>query len=499
MRTEVPDETRKVPLARLEVAKKESGQSGRSAAGNGSAARTGGPAAQSVKARKTSGVKRRAGGVEREFMPAALEILETPASPAGRLISLTIMAAFVLALAWAYFGRIDIVATAPGRVVPLGGTKLVQARAISTVQAIHVADGMQVQAGDVLIELDDTESEVDIDQLLRQREEAFLEAARLESYIRAVNGKDFSFSPAREDLDPDLVAMQRNKLASDLASFRAKTGSLQAERDQRLASIATIRAELDKLTELRPLVVEREATMHKLMEQGHTPKPVWQQIKAQLIEVGHDLTIKTHLIHEAENGLQAAERQLEGFVADTLQSAYAKLVEAKAVSASADLALRKAQKREELQTLRAPVSGIVHRMAVNTVGGVVRPADPLMVIVPADTALEVRAQLFNRDKSVVTVGTPVEIKFESFDFTRYGTIKGKVVSISNDAIETEGLGLVYDTRVSLEQDAIKIDGNPVPIAPGMTVTAEFKTGTRRVIDFLLSPLIRYQQEAIRER
>lgn len=439
------------------------------------------------------------GGIEREFMPAALEILETPANPAGRLVALTIMAMFVGAFAWAYFGKIDIVATAPGRVVPVGGSKLVQAQAISTVRAIHVGEGQHVEAGEILVELDDTESVVDIDQLIRQRDEAQVEAVRLEAFIRAVNGKPFQFGVGESELDPALVGMHRNRLASDLASYQAKLGSLKSELNRRMASIETTKAEVAKLKELRPLVAEREATMLQLMEQGHTPKAVWQQIKAQLIDVTHDLTIKSHLITEAQNGMYSVEKQMEGFGADTLQKAYSELVKVKATFARADLALRKAYKREELKTLRAPVAGTVHRMTVHTIGGVVRPADPLMIIVPDDAHLEVKAQVLNRDKGVVSEGRDAEIKFEAFDFTRYGTVKGKILSVSNDALESEGFGLVFATRVSMDKNSIQVGEEVVPLSPGMTVTVEIKTGERRIIDFLLSPLKRYQDEAIRER
>lgn len=465
--------------------------------GPGAAAKSGDgtPRARPQKAKAT----KRPGSVEREFMPAALEILETPASPAGRLIMMTIVAGLIAAVAWSYLSKVDVVVTAPGRVVPIGGTKLVQAQEIGTVRAIHVADGQHVEAGEVLVELDATDSEVDIDQLLLQRNDAALEAARLDAFIKAVNGKPFEFQPEPEDLDPALVAMNRNRLASDLASFQARLGAYRAERDLQMASIEKVRAEVDKLTEMKPLVVSREANIRYLMEQGHAPQSVWQQVKAQLVDVTHDLIIKSHQITEAENSLQSVEKQIEGLSASTLQTAYQKLLESKELFARADLALRKATKREDLQTLRASVAGTVQNLTIHTIGGVVRPADALMVIVPDNARLEVRAQVLNRDKGVVVEGKDAEIKFEAFDFTRYGTIKGKVLSVSNDAFKSEDLGLVYEARISLDRNTIEVERETVAITPGMMVLAEIKTGNRRIIDFLLSPLMRYRDEAIRER
>ena len=112
--------------------------------------------------------------------------------------------------------------------------------------------------------------------------------------------------------------------------------------------------------------------------------------------------------------------------------------------------MRKAEKREELRTLRAPVSGTVQNLTVNTIGGVVQPATPLMIIVPDDAGLEVRAQVLNRDKGVVAAGEEVELKFEAFDFTRYGTVKGRVLTVSNDALRNEQLGLTYEMRIAMD-------------------------------------------------
>ncbi|MEM7523629.1 MAG: HlyD family type I secretion periplasmic adaptor subunit [Pseudomonadota bacterium] len=436
---------------------------------------------------------------ERAFMPAAMEIMDTPPNPAGRAVALTIAAMFVLAVVWASYGKIDIVAVAQGRVAPVGGVKLVQASAISTVRAIHVGEGQHVEAGALLVELDATETEVDIDQLMRRRDEAGLEAARLDAFIRAMEGEDDGFAPEAGVLDASVVAMHRARLASDLASYRSERDALRAEADRRAAEVATTEAEIAKMRELTPILKEREATVRSLMDQGHTPKIAWQEAQARLIDATHEATVKQYKKAEAENSLKAARMQIEGLSAKTLQTAYAGLADARETLASADLALRKAYQRQSLLQLRAPVAGTVHRLTAKTVGGVIQPVEPVLMIVPEDAALEIQAQVLNRDKGVVAEGQRAEIKFEAFDFTRYGTLEGDVTAISNDALESGEAGLVYEARVTLDADAITVDGALVPLTPGMTASVEIKTGQRRVIDFLFSPLIRYRDEAIRER
>ncbi|PWW03696.1 HlyD family type I secretion membrane fusion protein [Hoeflea marina] len=414
-------------------------------------------------------------------------------------MAITIITMFAAALAWAMIGKIDVVAIAVGRVDPVGGTKVVQALEIGNVVAIHVVNGQHVTAGQLLVELDATDSEVDIDQLQRQRDDSRLELIRMKAFVEAVAGRPFDFQPVVSGGARLLVDIHRSRLGADVAFYRSQLEALNAEIARRSSEIATDRAEIAKLEELRPLVDEREATTRILMAQGHTSKSTWQQIKAQVIEIKHALILQQLQVTAAEGNLRAATRQLAGLSAQTLQKAYTDLSEAQRRLDQTDLALRKALKREEVTKLAAPVSGTVYGINVNTIGGVVRPAEPLLRIVPDGARLEVKAQILNRDKGVIYSGQTAEIKFDAFDFTRYGTILGEVTSISEDAVEKEGLGLVYDTVIALRKSGFRVDGKQVSIAPGMMARVEIKIGRRRIIDYLLSPLNRYQDEAIRER
>jgi hemolysin D len=194
-------------------------------------------------------------------------------------------------------------------------------------------------------------------------------------------------------------------------------------------------------------------------------------------------------------------------------------VEPKAAGLAQDVI--KAEERTKLQVLKAPVDGMVQQLAVHTVGGVVTPAQPLLVLVPVDSHLEIEAMVSNRDVGFVEPGQPAEIKVGTFNFTRYGLLLGKVLSVSHDAVGKDDLtdptkdkgqqdghrvkfasddeGPVYAARVSLERTSMQIEGKDVNLAPGMAVTAEIKTGDRRIISYLLSPLRKYRQDSLRER
>ena len=161
----------------------------------------------------------------------------------------------------------------------------------------------------------------------------------------------------------------------------------------------------------------------------------------------------------------------------------------------------KAGQKAELQTLVSPIDGVVQQLAVHTVGGVVTPAQPLLIVVPQDHPVEVEAQVENKDVGFVQEGQEVEIKIETFPFTIYGTIPGKVLSVSDDAVplDKEKGGLVYATRVSMDRATMQVEGRPVHLSPGMAVTVEIKTGRRRVMEYLLSPLLKSVNESLRER
>ncbi len=149
--------------------------------------------------------------------------------------------------------------------------------------------------------------------------------------------------------------------------------------------------------------------------------------------------------------------------------------------------------------LRSPVDGVVQQLSVHTVGGVVTPAETLMHVVPRTGPLEVRCRVLNKDIGFIRAGQVAEVKVEAFPFTKYGIIDGLVLHISKDAIPDEKLGLVYDARIVMAATQIFADSRMINLSPGMTVTAEIKTGKRKIIEYLLSPLMRYQDEALRER
>ncbi len=215
---------------------------------------------------------------------------------------------------------------------------------------------------------------------------------------------------------------------------------------------------------------------------------------------------------EAEAALAGIAEQRAQAAAEYRRTALSDLATAEQKIASLTQELVKATKKTELQRLTAPVDGTVQQLAVHTIGGVVTPAQTLMVIVPRDSRLEIEATIENKDIGFVAEGNPVEIKIETFNFTKYGLLHGTVTQLSRDAVVPERPSQqndprqppppqepVYTARVSLDRDSMTIDGRDIALGPGMAVTAEIKTGRRRVIEYVLSPVLKYAHESIRER
>jgi hemolysin D len=459
-------------------------------------------------------------GAELEFLPAALEIIETPASPVGRAIAVTIMLFFVAVLAWASLGSVDVIATAQGRIVPTGRTKVVQPFETGVVRAIHVQDGQSVRAGEVLIELDPTINGAERDRLQKELTSARLDIARLNAAL-AVDGDPLATFAPPEGALPAQIDVQRKFLTNLVAEQRAKLANLDRQIEQNQANRAAVAATVQKLALSIPLLRERAEARRAMSEQQIFPRLKYLEDQQDLVEHEQELGVQKARLVEADAGLAALREQRREADAAFRRTNLGELAETEQKAASLTEELVKAEEHQDLQTLTAPVDGTVQQLAVHTVGGVVTPAQALLVVVPADSHLEIEAMVENRDIGFVREGQAAEIKIDTFNFTRYGLLHGEVLNVSQDAIsrdrpqdkseqrpsagadsdssEPKGQELVYAARVSLDRAQMQIEDRLVDLTPGMAVTVEMKTGSRRVIEYILSPLLRYKQASLRER
>jgi hemolysin D len=458
----------------------------------------------------------------RQFLPAALEILETPASPAGRMIGGTIILFFAIAVGWAVFGHVDIIATAQGKVVPTGRTKAIQPLETGIVSAIHVRDGDKVSAGQVLIELDQTVTQAERKRVAQDLVLSELDVARLSTLrdsfdvLNAPHDLAVPTGAGLADVARTRAAMLAQALeqVTKLASINQQIAQKKAEADSVMAAIGKIDASL-------PLVEETASVRRKAMEIQYGNRIAYLEAQARLLDQQNDRIVQERKLAEIKAAREALEEQFSQTKSGFERQVLSDLSDAQKKVDEFSQDLVKAERKADEQVLRSPIDGTVQQLAIHTVGGVVTPAQQLMMIVPADSRLEVEAMIPNRDIGFVTVGQTAEIKIDTFNFTRYGLLHGRVSTVSQDSIvrdkpnsktgdasksgalsdssEPEGQELLYSARIALDESQMQIEDRLVNLAPGMAVTVEIKTGTRRIIEYLMSPLLRYRQESLRER
>ena len=431
----------------------------------------------------------------------------------------TIILLFSVALVWSWLGTIDIVASATGKIVPSGRVKVVQPFETGVVRAIRVQDGQAVRAGDVLIELDPTVNAAERDHLHNDLVAEQLNIARLRAALAASDDREADFTPPA-GADLALISAQRQLLLNQVSEHRAKLASLARQQAQKDAEQATTAATIHKLEATIPVIQQRVDIRKTLVEKELGSKLSYFEILQQLVDAQEELGVQQSHLHEAEAAAAAIGETREQAVAEYSHSLSDELAKAEQKANGLAQDLIKAEQRTKLQQLVAPVDGVVQQLAVHTVGGVVTPAQALLVVVPADSQLEIEAMVSNRDIGFVHTGQQAAIKIDTFNFTRYGLLQGKVLSVSQDAVirdrqqerpgnqglgsvnetsEPKGQELNYSARISLDRTQMQIDDRMVNLSPGMAVTVEIKTGSRTILSYLLSPLRRYRQEMLRER
>jgi hemolysin D len=465
-----------------------------------------------------------------EFLPAAIEVEQTPSSKAGRAIIWAIVILFTIAAIWAYFGKVDIVAVAQGKVIPSEHIKHMQPLEAGKIKAIHIKEGQYVEQGEPLITLDSTQTQADVERFsheIRERKANIERFLSFENWLGGLRGNwglkgsdpagltplnSLHLSqlstpvPATEGSDPQgQTPISRQQLAQQhllnqqKAELTARLNAFQNETRKQLAEQAMTQGEVTKKQRILPVLKERVDALETLLKKDYGSKLQFLELKQELIEEEQDLLIQQSRIQQLDASIESIQNQVDTLISETRMKNLSQLQENQLQLAGLNQELVKANERNQQQLLTAPISGQVQQLAVHTVGGVVTPAQALMVIVPKDSQMEVEAMILNKDIGFVHEGQKAEVKIDTFNFTKYGLIDAEISSISDDAIQDENLGLVYSARFKLDREAIQVDERMVKLSPGMSVTAEVKTGQRRLIEYFLSPLLRYKQESLGER
>lgn len=455
---------------------------------------------QSWKTRREMDAPRRLAHVV-QFLPAALELQEKPTHPAPRVFMWAIMGFAAIALIWACLGKIDVVATASGKVIPSGKSKVIQSSETAVVKAIHVHDGQEVKAGQLLLELDATSAEADVGRVQSDLLAARVDSARAGAMLEAID-RQRAPRPLATQLkgaDPQHVLAAERWLQGQYQEYRSSLDTTEAEIGQRQADIQSARAQVAGLQKSLPIATKLANDYQHLLDKQYIARHAFLEKEQARLDIERQLSVQQASLMQSSAAKLEAEKRRAAVVAQTRRAMLDLQQQGEQKMASLQQDLAKAQYQDDLTTLEAPVDGTVQQLMVHTVGGVVTPAQPLLTLVPKDHPVEVEAMLENKDIGFVHAGQAVTVKVETFNFTKYGSLNGEVVSVSSDAIEDEKRGLIYSTKVRLESNTLYIDGHSVNLAPGMAITAEIKTDHRKIIEYFLSLLEKHLKESIGER
>ncbi|WP_445374203.1 HlyD family type I secretion periplasmic adaptor subunit [Photorhabdus tasmaniensis] len=431
-----------------------------------------------------------------DFLPTHLALSQRPPSPFARYTAITLSIGMIIALLWAYLGKLDVQATATGRLIVSGRSQIIQAYEQSRVTAIHVQNGLRVEKNAPLLTLNTLGVNQDITRLLKQIEYQAHEKIR---YQALTEGQE----PAAQTLFQSLPASQQTQVVENYSrekrEYEAGVTNLKAEMNVNLSSQQSRKSDINSLTKLRQNINQRLKARQTLSQKQVISKVEYLEQEKEFLETERLIAQQNAEFHVLQSQYISLEERLNSLKTQKEREWFDKRKQAEVQWVVLEQELAKAQVREQLEVIRSPVTGTVQQLSVHTLGAVLQPAQNLMVIVPDDNVQLAEVQILNKDAGFIYSGQQVTIKVDAFPYTRYGTIDGELLSISRDSTTDERLGLVFPAQVSLKRNSIAIDDTQVEITPGMSIVAEIKTDQRRVIDYLLSPIREYQSEALREK
>lgn len=417
---------------------------------------------------------------EAAFLPAALSIQEMPPSSTARWVARILVLMIFTAFSWAVFGRMDIIVNVQGKVIPSAYTKTIAAVETGSVVSLNVEEGQKVKAGQVLLQLDTSALDAERDKALNDRTEAVLTLARNQALLSAI-----------EQLHPPQLprlSVLNSQYQSHIDSDRWQAAELQVrgQYSDYAAKSKKLSDDMSHYGQALPLATQQAENYKDLAATNDVSHDAWRDKEQARLQL--------------DAQLREARNQQASLTAETTKDALDQIADARKMAQDAGEDALRASSTSKLLTLKAPVDGTVQQLSIHALGGVVQAAQPIMQVVPSGGLVDVDAMLENKDKGFVHVGQAAKVKVDAFEYTKYGTLPGKVIRVSEDAIPDEKHDkLNYSVRVLLERNTLDIDGNNTPIIPGMSVSVEIKTGDRRIIEYVLSPVLRYTHEATNER
>ena len=443
-----------------------------------------------------------------DFSPAILAIQDKPPSPLPRIMLYALAALFSILLVWALIGKVDVIATAEGKLVPQSYLKIVQPADSGILQAILVKEGDSVNAGQVLMRMDAQVAKADTTILETERQSKQLQLRRIDA--------ELANQPLPMHKGDDATTFRQ--IEAQYQSHRQAYLDAQAQEQALLAKAnddyqAAIQVK-EKLRRTLPAFQEQEAAWDKLQKEGYAGKLLALDKRRERIEREQDLQAQLSTANSLKAAIQNSEKRLAQISSNYKQQLHNERVEAQSQWEKVSQELAKQQHKNTQLELKAPQAGIIKDLATHTLGTVVSPGTILMTLVPVNEPLQAEVQIKNEDVGFVHEGQAVKVKLAAYPFQKYGMVEGKIIHVGADANDgqqnqaksgsqdqgnSQQQMSTYKAIVTLQSQTLSASGKQFQITPGMQVVAEINQGTRTVMEYLLSPVQGVFHDAARER
>lgn len=434
-----------------------------------------------------------------DFLNGIESILATRPSKLLWLVPSLIGSLVIFIILWLTFSQIDVIAPSLGKTIPSSRMILIQAKETSIIEKVYVKNGQNVKKDDLLVEFKNNVENFENNSMKAKYETLLLKKIFLEEMIKYIDTNIKVKEIINPDISKSLIKLLNDKLISNISSYDTEIRSLNVKVEKVLYEKRMVETEIKKLTELLPFTQYKLEQMKKLVEKGLEPEISLKDLEEKYIEERSNINIKKDEIKKLSTQYEISEQELMQFKNNTKKEL---LEEFNKTTDELNTTLPEVNKSNyllESKYIYASEDGFIYNLNNGTSGRVIQSGEIVMELIPTSSPLEVEAKVLNRDIGFIHIGQEVKVKVDSFKFTKYGYIEGVITNIAKSSVLDEKLGEIYPVLIELKTDTMKIDNKHIKLMPGMTCSVDIKIGKRRLIEYIISPMIRYKDEAMREQ
>jgi len=424
-----------------------------------------------------------------EFHPLNVEIEDRPINPLGRAILWIVVSIMTFGVLWLIFAKIDVVVSARGQVIPTGEIKILQPIETGVISKINIKEGDYITKGQVLMQIDPSVTQTSLDVKERNLEVLNLQIIRLEALIN--NKPLFLNSNSNEAKEEEkLYLVQKNSFEEGLSRYEMKLAQTKSQYQSSLS---------DK-SRLSMLLLRDEERLKKLETVlDIIARKDYEDLQKNILNEKEQENMASFKVDESKKRIIEIEQEKNSFISEFKDTKYQELLNLKKELRNLQSEINAIKFQNQKQSIISPTDGYVAKLMINTIGGVVSPAEKLISIVPKDSPLIVKVNVLNQDIGFIKKDMNSKIKIDTFSFQKYGFFEGKIINVGNFSIDDEKLGPVYEVKIEPNGKTLNVEGKERYLEAGMSVTAEIKVGKRRVIEFFIYPIIQYLDEGLSVR